>query len=503
MIHIRNLTVRYPRSAAPALRDLSFEVASGQLVLLLGPSGSGKSTLARTLAGLIPHSVYASVEGEVVVDGVHPLMAGPAASALRVGLLFQDPEAGFATLTVEDEIAFGLENLRLPRSRMPARIRTALAATGQTALVRRPLNSLSAGEAQGVALAALLAMEPAVLVLDEPTAHLDPASTREFFTRLARLKRARTILLIEHKLDACLRLADRLVLLDTDGSLLASGEPKHVFAQNRKRILATGTWLPRSLEPAAPRRTRRAAPRPGRAAPAVSVRRLTFAYPGGPPVLRRLDLDIPAGAFVALVGPNASGKSTLARLLIGLLPKPDGSTIQLFGTDLEALKVREMARQVGFVFQNPEHQFLRETVREELVYSLEIRRTAVDQRPREVERLLERFDLRGLEDRNPFTLSQGEKRRLSVAEMLAAGQRLLILDEPTFGQDRKSTYSLMDSLADRNREGVTIIVITHDMRFVQRYADTAAVLLGGKIAFQGPPRSLFRKARLARKARLT
>jgi energy-coupling factor transport system ATP-binding protein len=504
LIQIRNLTVRYPRSAAPALRDLSFEIDSGQLVLLLGPSGSGKSTLARTLAGLIPHSVFAQVEGEVVVDGVHPLMAGPAASALRVGLLFQDPEAGFATLTVEDEIAFGLENLRLPRSRMPARIRTALAATGQTDLLRRPLHSLSAGEAQGVALAALLAMEPAVLVLDEPTAHLDPASTREFFARLSRLKRARTILLIEHKLDACLRLADRLVLLDSDGSLLASGGPKQVFARKRKRILATGTWLPRSLEPPArPRTDRGAVPRPVRAAPAVSVRRLTFAYPGGPPVLRRLDLDVPAGAFVALVGPNASGKSTLARLLIGLLPKPGGSTIQLFGSDLEGLTARDMARQVGFVFQNPEHQFLRETVREELAYSLEIRRTTVDQRPREVERLLERFDLRGLEDRNPFTLSQGEKRRLSVAEMLAAGQRLLILDEPTFGQDRKSTYALMDSLADRNREGVTIIVITHDMRFVQRYADTAAVLLGGKIVFQGTPRSLFRRARLARKARLT
>lgn len=502
MIQIRNLTVRYPRSAAPALRDLSFEIDSGHLVLLLGPSGSGKSTLARTLAGLIPHSVYAQVEGDVVVDGVRPLMAGPASSTLRVGLLFQDPEAGFATLTVEDEIAFGLENMRLPRSRMPARIRSALAAVGRRALIHRPLHSLSAGEAQGVALAALLAMEPAVLVLDEPTAHLDPASTREFFARLSRLKRARTILLIEHKLDACLRLADRLVLLKRDGSLLAVGAPRRVFARKRKQILATGTWMPRSLEPTVRRRGRRASPKSGHAAPAVSVRHLTFAYAGAPPVLRRLDLEVPAGAFLALVGPNASGKSTLARLLTGLLPKPEASTIRLFGRDLQDLPAREMARQVGFVFQNPEHQFLRETVWDELAYSLEVRRTAGEPRPQEVEQLVERFDLQGLENRNPFTLSQGEKRRLSVAEMLAAGQRLLILDEPTFGQDRKATYALMDSLADRNREGVTIIVITHDMRFVQRYADTAAVLLGGRIAFQGPPRSLFRQTRLVRRARL-
>lgn len=496
------MTVRYPRSAAPALRDLNLSIEPGRLVLLLGPSGSGKSTLARTLAGLIPHSLYAQVKGDVRVDGVDPLAAGPAASAVKVGLLFQDPGAGFATLTVEDEVAFGLENLNTPRSRMPARIRTALAAAGLAHLRRRPLLSLSAGEAQGVALAALLAMEPTVLVLDEPTAHLDPASTREFFARLSRLKRSRTILLVEHKLDACLHLADGMALLDRDGSRLAAGGPRQVFRRHRKRILETGIWLPRSLDPAARRRIRRAPRAEPNAPPAVAVRDLTFSYPGGRPVLRRLDLDIAQGAFLALVGPNASGKSTLARLFMGLLPKPKGSEIRVFGSDLEGLTPSEMARQVGFVFQNPEHQFVRETVRQELAYSLEARGASGEDLSRRVGRLLRRFDLGGLEDRNPFTLSQGEKRRLSVAEMLASGQRLLILDEPTFGQDRKATYALMDSLAERNREGVTIIVITHDMRFVERYADTAAVLLEGRIAFQGPPRSLFRQTRLVRRARL-
>ncbi|MEX0788248.1 MAG: ABC transporter ATP-binding protein [Anaerolineales bacterium] len=502
MIRVRDLTVRYPGASAPALHDLTLDVPTGELVLLLGPSGSGKSTLALTLAGLIPHSVFAEVQGDVEVDGVRPLLAGPAECATHAGLLFQDPQSGFATLTVEDEIAFGLENLCVPRNRLRPRIRAALAATGMARFAPRPLAMLSAGEAQRVALAALLAMDPPVLLLDEPTAHLDPAATREFFSTLRGLKRSRTIILIEHKLDACLPLADRVALLTRDGGRLAEGVPGPTLRRFRKAILESGAWLPQSLEPKTRPRPRRVTASSRRANPAVSVRGLSFAYPGGPPILRRLDLEVPAGSFTALVGPNGSGKSTLAKAMMGLLPRGIEGDIRVFDQRVGDLDPRELAGQVGFVFQNPEHQFVRDTVAEDVAYSLEVRQETSASVRVQVHEILKRFGLLGLEDRNPFTLSQGEKRRLSVAEMLAAGQRLLILDEPTYGQDRKSTFALMDSLAELNRRGVTIIVITHDVRFVRRYTDTAAVLVDGRIAFQGSPGQLFRRPVILSRARL-
>jgi energy-coupling factor transport system ATP-binding protein len=502
LIRIRDLAVQYPGTSAPALHDLTVDVPTGELVLLLGPSGSGKSTLALTLAGLIPHSVFAEVRGEVVVDGLRPLASEPGQCATHVGLLFQDPQSGFATLTVEDEIAFGLENLRVPRDLMRTRIRAALASTGMTRFAPRALATLSAGEAQRVALAAVLAMDPPVLVLDEPTAHLDPAATREFFSTLRRLKRSRTIVLIEHKLDACLPLADRVILLTRDGGRLAEGAPSAIFRRFRKPILASGSWLPQSLEPKTPPRVRRRTARSLRAIFAVAVRDLSFAYPGGPTILRKLDLEVATGSFLALVGPNGSGKSTLAKSLMGLLPHGVQGEIRVFGDPINALDPRELARRVGFVFQNPEHQFVRDTVGKDLAYSFEVRQEAAANVRKQVREILVRFGLLSLKDRNPFTLSQGEKRRLSVAEMMAAGQRLLILDEPTYGQDRKSTLALMDSLAGLNRRGVTIIVITHDLRFVRRYADTAAVLVDGRIAFQGSPAQLFRRPQVLSRARL-
>lgn len=502
MIRLRDLTVRYPGAPAPALHDLTVDVPTGKLILLLGPSGSGKSTLALTLAGLIPHSVFAEVQGEAEVDGLRPLTAGPAQCATHVGLLFQDPQSGFATLTVEDEIAFGLENLRVPRNLMRTRIRAALTSTGMTRFAPRALATLSAGEAQRVALAALLAMDPRVLLLDEPTAHLDPAATREFFSTLRGLKRSRTIVLIEHKLDACLPLADRVVLLTRDGGRLAEGVPGEVFRRFRKPILDSGSWLPQSLEPKTRPRPRRATSRAGRANPAVSVRDLSFAYPGGPPVLQQLDLEVPSGSFLALVGPNGSGKSTLAKAMLELLPRGVEGEIRVFGERVSDLDPRDLARQTGFVFQNPEHQFVRDTVGEDLAFSLEVRKEAAASVGARVDAILTRFGLLALKERNPFTLSQGEKRRLSVAEMMAAGQRLLILDEPTYGQDRKSTFALMDSLARLNRRGATIIVITHDIRFVRRYADTVAVLVEGRIAFQGSPAQLFRRPQILSRARL-
>jgi len=457
-----------------------------------------RSTLAHTLTGLIPHDIFAHVQGEVRVDGLNPAQAAPGEVAARVGLLFQDPESSFATLVVEDEIAFGLENLRLPPAEMPARMHTALRQVGMGDFLTRRLETLSGGEAQRVALAALLAMQPPALILDEPTANLDPAATREFFETLATLKSRHTILLIEHKLAACAHLADRVLLLDGDGRLLAAGEPQHVFREHRAAIDVAGIWLPPELDPERPPRTD--FPPLEAHPPAVAVDGLSFGY-GDEPLLRDLHFTIPQGDFVALLGPNGAGKSTLARLLIGLIPPPPGC-VHLFGEPVERLSVAEVTERAGYVFQNPEHQFVADRVHDELAYSLRARGWEEARIRARVDELLARFGLQAHADRNPFTLSQGQKRRLSVATMLAAGQRLLILDEPTFGQDRRTAYALMDSMAELNRQGVTILMITHDMRLVREYARRALVLHQGRLIFDGTPADLFTHPDLVARARL-
>jgi len=505
LIQLERLTVRYPKSAIPALSDVSLTVDQGQTVLLLAPSGGGKSTLARVLSGLIPQDIFAVVDGRVRVGEIDPLTAPPGQVAAQVGLLFQDPESGFATLTVEDEIAFGLENLRVSPDQMATKIQSSLDQVGLSGFHARRLDSLSGGESQRVALACLLAMSPPVLILDEPTANLDPASTREFFATLASLQRSRTILLIEHKLDACWHLADGVILLDAHGQLMAHGEPGRVFDENRVEILESGIWLPADFadagssfapvaEPTPP------PPMPG--LPAVHLEGVSFAFPGRPPILQDVELDIRRGSFIALVGPNGSGKTTLARLMMGLLPAPTHGEIQLFGDPLEKLSLADLTERVGFVFQNPEHQFVTDSVRDELAFSLKVRRWPDIEVEKRVDELLVRFELTEQATQNPFTLSQGQKRRLSVATMLAVGQRMLILDEPTLGQDRRTTSALMDSLAGLNRQGVTILIITHDMRLVGGHAQQAAVLLDGRIAFVGPPRALFRNPELMHAARL-
>lgn len=485
--------------------DVGLTIERGETVLLLSPSGGGKSTLARVLSGLIPQNVFAFVEGRVRIGEIDPMTAPPGRVAAQVGLLFQDPESGFATLTVEDEIAFGLENLQVPPEEMPSRIRRSLDQIGLPDYKGRRLDSLSGGEAQRIALACLLAMSPPVLVLDEPTANLDPASTREFFSTLGALRPAPTILLIEHKLDACLHLADRVILLDAHGRLIAAGRPGHVFEENRDVILEAGIWMPEEIpgsshEPVSA--IQHEPPSAMAGLPAVQIDDLTFAFPNRPPVLREANLSIPRGSFIALVGPNGSGKTTLARLMMGLLPPPSQGAIHIFGDPLERLTLADLTERVGFVFQNPEHQFVANTVDEELSYSLRARHWPKSEVEGRVAELLSRFELVEQGGQNPFTLSQGQKRRLSVATMLAVGQRMLILDEPTLGQDRRTTLALMGSLSALNRQGVTILIITHDMRLVGSYAQLAAVLLHGRTAFVGKPHVLFQNTDLMRSARL-
>jgi len=485
VVDVHDLRVRYPRWSRPALDGLNLHLHAGETLLLLGPSGGGKTTLLLTLTGLIPHDVFAHVQGRVHVGGADPTREPPGAMATRIGLMFQDPEAGFAMLVVEDEVAFGLENLRVPPAAMPPRITAALRAVGMEAYRHRRLDSLSGGQQQRVALAALLAMEPPILALDEPTAHLDPRATAAFYRTLAALRGQRSVLLVEHRVDRALAVADRVVLLDEHGRVLAQGPPYATLRRHRDAALAAGLWLPEDLDPRAGWRAEHSGPLRVDP-PAVALERVSFAYPRGPRVLHDVTLRVPQGDFLALVGPNGAGKTTLARLMLHLGLQPTAGRVRLFGDPVENLQPGEITARAGFVFQNPEHQFVTERVDEEIAYSLRARGWPEAEVQARVQALLRRFGLEAHAARNPFRLSQGQKRRLSVATMLAVAPRLLILDEPTFGQDRNTAYALMDLLLDLNHEGVTVVMITHDERLVRQYARHVAVLEGGRLVWHGP-----------------
>ncbi|HEX2513380.1 MAG TPA: ABC transporter ATP-binding protein, partial [Chloroflexota bacterium] len=472
-VAVEGLTLRHVGRRAPALRDLSLRWAPGERLLLLGPSGSGKSTLTLCLNGVIPHSLEAHWEaGRVLLDGEDTRRADPGDLAGRVGVLFQDPETQLVMLEVDDEIAFGLECLGVPPEEMRRRVAAARAAVG-LAGERTParLEALSGGAKQRVTLAAVLAMGPRALVADEPTANLDPAGARLALRLLRAAARGRSLLLVEHRLDELGGLIDRVAVLDGQGHLALEGPPGRVFGTAGARLDALGVWTPQyatlarrlgappdtvpqsaaaaadllverwpappSRPLAVPAEAPAGPPSPPAGTAVLALDGVSYRYPGAPAdAVHRLPLEVRGGDFLALVGPNGAGKSTLGLLLAGVLP-PTAGRVFLDGRDLAAHDERTVRRRLAYVFQYPEHQFAGRTVREDVLVGL--RRLGIEPAAagRRAAEALERFGLAALAEASPYLLSHGQKRRLSVATALVLRPEVLILDEPTFGQDRR------------------------------------------------------------------
>jgi energy-coupling factor transporter ATP-binding protein EcfA2 len=471
VIHVDHLAVRY--GSRPILSDVSLHVERGEFVLVSGPSGCGKSTLALSLAGLIPQAVPAGLSGRVTVNGldtqVHPL---PALSR-QVGVIFQNPATQLFNATVEEEVAFAPRNLDLPGDEIEARVRGSLAATGVAHLRKRPVRALSGGEQQRVAIAAVLALRPQVLVLDEPTANLDWHGVAQVTSALDRLHREHglTVILIEHRLAAVAPLATRAVLMDA-GRVVADGPPRAVLA-DKTCLAALGLrypWLDvgRRVEPADLDRA------PAGGDPLVTLHHVTTGY-GRQRVLSGLDLALYPGQFVALVGDNGAGKSTVARLLAGIL-RPWRGRVAWH----PALRRVPPGRRVGLLFQNPLHQLVCDRVEEEVAFGPASYHLADDLSP-----LLAAADLAPLRHRRPQTLSAGQQQRTALAATLALQPRLLILDEPTMGQDWAHLSRLMDYLTDLHTNGQAILLITHDDRLICRYARRIVRLAGGQVVADG------------------
>ena len=429
--------------------------------MLLGPSGSGKSTLLLGIAGLLDGG---QAEGELLVEGRTPRSARE-----RIGSVFQDPESSLVMARVGDEIAFGLENRCVPPDEIWPRVDEALEMVGFPYGRDRPTDALSGGEQQRLALAATLALRPGLLLLDEPTANLDPAGAELVRGAIRHIVAAgeQTMLLVEHRVADAVELVDRVVVLEAGGGVSADGAPAEVFASRGGELAAAGVWVPGHPLPHPEPGPRAAAP-----APILAANDAGYRFPGEPSMaVGHVDLEIRSAEALAIVGPNGIGKSTLALLLGGLLRPSQGSVNGPDGRAVGRIPARHLARMIGSVFQDPEHQFLTGTVRDELTLApLRGRDRDVDALRRASD-LLERLHLAALADFNPFTLSGGEKRRLSVATALVDDPGVLILDEPTFGQDRRTAVELLGLLAELRDQGRAICFVTHDLPFAAVLAD--------------------------------
>jgi len=566
LLRVRELGIRHDGAAVESPASATFDVRRGEVVLMLGPSGAGKSTLALALNGLIPHAVPATLRGTVLVDGLDTAATPVSQLSTRVGMVFQDPDAQLVTGTLQDEVAFGPENLRLPVEEVLARAEEALRRVGLWDRRHENPDRLSGGGRQRLAIACALAMGSPLLVLDEPTANLDPQGIEEVYAALGELVAAgdRAIVLVEHNLDAVVGMVDRVVVLDQTGRTVADGTVDDVLRARAAELHEMGVWLPVStlaalrlrsagwrieplpLDPAELRAALEAEDAPASAvsaAPASAVSAApaavhnsasTGAHPaesaesdalrrsyageaastepmirvrglrtrrGRTEILHGIDLDVAAGEFVAIVGANGAGKTTLLQSIAGVVPVPRGQ-VALEGVDVARTDLRELSRRIGFVFQNPEHQFIAHTVFDELAHGLRRQRLSeAEVRERALD-VLRRFGLDDKADVHPFLLSGGQKRRLSVGTALVAGAPVLALDEPTFGQDRARADELMTLLGGLSAEGTTILVVTHDMQLVTEHAHRTIVVGDGRIVAGAATSQIFADEALVRAAGL-
>lgn len=456
-------------------------IEPGERVLLLGASGAGKSTLLAALAGLLDPAHAGEPSGELTVDGLDP-----SAARDHVGLLLQDPESQLVMARAGDDVAFGLENRAVPAERIWPAVAEALAAVGFPYGLERRTDQLSGGEQQRLALAGVLAFRPRLLLLDEPTANLDPAGAALVRTAIATAQQltGATTILVEHRVAEALPLIDRVVVLEAGGGVLATGPPSDVFATHGAALADAGVWVPD--RPVAARRSGAASS----SAELLVAGAVGLRHRGAQtPALDSVSATIRAGEALAVVGPNGSGKSSLALLLAGLVAPSAGrvrATRALAGDYADrpprSWPARVLAAKIGTVFQDPEHQFVTGRVRDELTFGASRRGEDRADVGRRADELLERLRLTHLAEANPFTLSGGEKRRLSVATALTTSPRVLILDEPTFGQDRRTWQELVDLLAWHRDHGGGLCLVTHDEAVVSSLADRVLALDRGRPA---------------------
>jgi energy-coupling factor transporter ATP-binding protein EcfA2 len=515
-VAIEDLTFTYQKNQDPALEKLNGKIEDGSLVCILGHGGAGKSSLCYSLNGLIPHFFKGSYQGKVLVKGLEVGLNKVARLSNRVGLVLQDFEAQLFSTNVELEMAFGPENHGLPVSEIGRRITQYLKIIGLESYRQRQPATLSGGQKQRLAIGSILALEPDVLVMDEPTTDLDPKGAEEVLALAEGLRRqGRTMVMVVPEPEMALQ-ADQVWLMRA-GEIVAQGPPARILT-NLSELQRCGVKPPCFVElfkaldwPGRPLtlegalslideqglvKNRKPFTQPELAPPnagpgIIETEGLGFCYPlSEHKALEGVDLRIGEGEFIALLGQNGSGKTTLAKHFNSLL-KPSSGGLWITGKPVSEFNHKTLAQKVGYVFQNPDHQIFARTVQEEVGFGLKMLGWAPPSIKKRVEEVLEVVGLQGYEKKVPFTLTKGERQRVAVASVLAAQPQVIVLDEPTTGLDYAHQRNMMELLRSLNQKGHTIVIITHSMWVAAEYARRTIVMKDGAIFLDGPTRSIF------------
>ncbi len=491
VIEVDDFSFTYAGTNEPVLHNISLTIRAGEFVLLAGPSGCGKSTLTRSLAGFIPHEFTGESDGTIRIQGVDTRTLPIYELSKTISLVQQDPDSQIVTLNVVDEIAFGLENFLTPPSEIPPRIKSALDAVNAEKLENRSTSTLSGGEKQKITLASFLALQPPILLLDEPTARLDPPTTREVISTLAHLNQVSgtTILVVDHRISQLLPISSRCLLMDA-GRIVFDGSPSQL-RQNPLTLQKLGVYLtPMENTSSSTSSSER------KSTPLLSVQGLEFSYPKTSVspngfALKDVSFTISPGELVGIIGANGSGKTTLLQHLIGLL-SPESGTIELNGQSVQDRQVSELASDVGFIFQNPLHQLCERRVWDELLLaSHHLKKPTPDEAEMRAESLMTHFGLNNYRNRSPFSLSIGEQRRLTIASILVHRPNLILLDEPFIGLDYRNVNQIMTVIKQASNGGVAVLLATHDPAVVSAYCNRLLFLSEGKLVLDAPVHQAF------------
>ena len=476
-IEIRDFSYTYPGRDEPALKGVNLNIDQGQLLVITGKSGCGKSTLAKALAGFLFQDEVAPYEGEIWVNETDMTQIPLYAASERVAYVQQNPEDQFCTLSVQDEIAFGLENRKVPPTEIEVRIQNTLAVVHGMDLMDRDLATLSGGEKQKIAISSMLALSPDVLILDEPTSNLDPAATKHTFTTLHTLARMQglTIIIIEHKLQQLADLNPKVIVMDQGRCIGEETVTDFLASQNRlEENLVKSICRPRLGK---------------KTEPVFSISDLSLSI-NQAQILKDVQLNLYPGEFIGLLGPNGSGKTSLLRSIMGLVQPTQGSKFG-FDQDLTKAKVSDLVREIGFIFQNPDHQIFTASIREEALFTLTNLGLLTENKEAEALVWLERLGLTSNLDRHPQSLSYGEKRRLNLVSTILHDPKILLVDEMLIGQDLENAVTWLGLLRGYCLRGNTVLLVNHHPDLTSRYCDRVLFMTSGRIQVDAPTDDAF------------